>query len=44
MREALGRGRDEDIVDWYVGIKRREWSRYHEQVSPWEVNEYLSLM
>lgn len=44
MREALGRGRGEDIVDWYVGIKRREWNRYHEQVSPWEVNEYLSLM
>ena len=44
MREALGRGRDEDIVDWYVGVKRREWNRYHEQVSPWEVNEYLSLM
>ena len=44
MRDALGKGRDEDIVDWYVAIKRREWDRYHEQVSPWEVNEYLNLM
>lgn len=43
MREALGRGRDEDIVDWYVNVKRNEWNRYHEQVSPWEVEQYLGL-
>jgi glutamine synthetase len=42
MREALGRGRDEDYVDYFVRVKRDEWSRYHEQVSPWEVREYLT--
>ncbi len=42
MREALGRGRDEDYVDYFIRVKRDEWSRYHEQVSPWEVREYLT--
>jgi glutamine synthetase len=42
LRAALGRGRDEDIVDWMVGVKRDEWHRYHEQVSAWEVKEYLT--
>jgi glutamine synthetase len=42
LREALGRGRDEDYVDYFVGVKRQEWSRYHEQVTAWELNEYLT--
>jgi glutamine synthetase len=42
LREALGRGRDEDYVDYYVRVKRDEWNRYHEQVTPWEINEYLT--
>ena len=42
LRAALGRGRDEDYVDYYVGVKRDEWSRYHEQVTSWEVREYLT--
>ncbi len=42
LRAALGRGRDEDVVDWIVGIKRDEWHRYHEQVTDWEVREYLT--
>jgi glutamine synthetase len=42
LRAALGRGRDEDYLDYFVGVKREEWSRYHEQVTPWELNEYLS--
>ncbi len=42
MREALGRGRDEDYVDYFVRVKRGEWTRYHEQVTPWEINEYLT--
>ena len=37
LRTALGRGRDEDYVDYYVRVKRDEWFRYHEQVTPWEV-------
>ncbi|MSO94595.1 MAG: type III glutamate--ammonia ligase [Thermoleophilia bacterium] len=42
LRAALGRGRDEDYVDYYVAVKRREWSQYHEQVTPWEIREYLT--
>jgi len=42
LRTALGRGRDEDYVDYFIRVKRDEWNRYHEQVSPWEVTEYLT--
>ena len=42
LRAALGRGRDEDYVDYFVRVKRDEWFRYHEQVTPWEVREYLT--
>jgi glutamine synthetase len=42
IREALGRGRDEDYADYYIGVKRNEWNRYHEQVTPWEIKEYLT--
>jgi glutamine synthetase len=42
LRAALGRGRDEDVVDWIAGIKRDEWHRYHEQVTDWEHREYLT--
>jgi glutamine synthetase len=42
LRSAFGRGRDEDIVDWIVRIKRDEWHRYHEQVTDWEIREYLT--
>lgn len=42
LRAALGRGRDEDYVDYYIRVKRDEWHRYHEQVTPWEIREYLT--
>jgi glutamine synthetase len=42
LRAALGRGRDEDYVDYYVRVKREEWFRYHEQVSAWEIREFLT--
>jgi glutamine synthetase len=42
MREALGRARDEDYVDYYLRVKREEWNRYHEQVTRWEIQEYLT--
>jgi glutamine synthetase len=42
LREALGRGRDEDYVDYFIHVKRDEWTRYHEQVTPWEIKEYLT--
>jgi glutamine synthetase len=42
LRRALGRARDEDYVDYFIRVKREEWSRYHEQVTPWELKEYLT--
>jgi glutamine synthetase len=42
LRRAFGRGRGEDYVDYYARVKRDEWSRYHEQVSAWEIDEYLT--
>jgi glutamine synthetase len=42
LREALGRGRNEDYVDYFIRVKREEWNRYHEQVTPWEITEYLT--
>jgi glutamine synthetase len=42
LREALGRARDEDYVDYFIKVKRDEWTRYHEQVTPWEIKEYLT--
>ncbi len=42
LREALGEARDEDYVDYFIKVKRDEWTRYHEQVTPWEIREYLT--
>jgi len=42
LRAAFGRGRDEDYVDYYIRVKREEWFRYHEQVSQWEIKEFLT--
>jgi glutamine synthetase len=42
LREALGAGRGEDYLDYYARVKRDEWFRYHEQVTPWEIKEYLT--
>jgi glutamine synthetase len=42
LRAGLGAGRDEDYVDYFIQVKLDEWSRYHEQVTPWEIREYLT--
>jgi glutamine synthetase len=42
IRAALGRARDEDYVDYFIRVKRDEWDRYHERVTPWEIAEYLT--
>ena len=42
IREALGRCAKEDYVDYFLRVKRDEWDRYHEQVTPWEIREYLT--
>jgi glutamine synthetase len=43
LRAALGHAIDEDYLDYYVRVKRREWASYHEQVTPWELERYLTL-
>jgi hypothetical protein len=43
IREALGNTGSEDYVDYFVKTKQDEWQAYHEQVTPWEVNRYLTL-
>ena len=43
LRAALGRGRDEDYLDYYVACKRREWQQAHEQITQWELDRYLQL-
>jgi glutamine synthetase len=42
LREALGHARGEDYIDYYARVKRDEWFRYHEQVTDWEIKEYLT--
>jgi glutamine synthetase len=42
LRKAFGRGREEDYLDYFIRVKRDEWARYHEQVTPWEIKEYLT--
>src|SRR5438093_1570398 len=42
IRQALGEARNEDYVDYFIRVKREEWNRYHEQVTPWEIKEYLT--
>ena len=32
-----------DYIDYYVKTKQAEWAAYHEQVTPWEVKNYLTL-
>jgi len=43
IREALGKTASEDYIDYFVKTKQDEWNAYHEQVTPWEVNRYLTL-
>jgi glutamine synthetase len=43
LRAALGRGRNEDYLDYFVRCKRREWTQAHEQITQWELDRYLQL-
>ena len=43
LRAALGDCGSEDYVDYYVGVKQREWQEAQEQVTPWELERYLQL-
>jgi glutamine synthetase len=43
LREALGHTPHGDYIDYFVDVKQREFKEYHDRVSDWEVNKYLSL-
>ena len=43
LRDALGAGRHEMYVDYFVQTKRQEVQEAHEQVTPWELERYLQL-
>jgi glutamine synthetase len=43
MRKAFGNTGSEDYTDYYITTKHEEWAAYHEQVTPWEINRYLTL-
>ena len=43
IRAGLGRGKDEDYVDYFVRVKQREFREWHDQVTQWEVDRYLQL-
>jgi glutamine synthetase len=43
LRDALGKTRDGDYLDYYVEVKRREVQAAHEQITQWELDRYLQL-
>jgi len=43
LREALGKTRDGDYIDYYAQVKRDEFRAWHSAVSGWEVSRYLTL-
>ncbi|MEA2196987.1 MAG: glutamine synthetase [Solirubrobacteraceae bacterium] len=43
LRDALGKTRDGDYLDYFVEVKRREVQAAHEQITPWELERYLQL-
>lgn len=42
LRAALGKTPEGEYIDYYAAIKRAEFLEYHAQVSPWEINRYLT--
>jgi glutamine synthetase len=43
LRAALGKVNGEDYVDYFAQVKRDEFYAYHQAVSSWEVDRYLTL-
>jgi glutamine synthetase len=43
LRDALGKTRDGDYLDYFIEVKRREVQAAHEQITPWELDRYLQL-
>ena len=44
LRQALGKTRDGDYVDYFIEVKQREWQASHEQITQWELDRYLSVV
>ncbi|SFG40808.1 glutamine synthetase [Desulfotomaculum arcticum] len=40
--EVLGEALGSDYISLYLQVKRREWDEYHNTVSDWEVERYLT--
>ena len=44
LRSTMGTGRDGDYVDYFAAVKRAEFRAVNDQVSPAEIDRYLTLM
>jgi glutamine synthetase len=44
LRDGLGKTPDGDYVDYFVTVKRAELNAAHAEVSPWEIERYLSAV
>jgi glutamine synthetase len=38
LQQALGK----EYAAYYVGVKREEWRQYHQSISQWERDKYLT--
>ncbi len=41
--QVLGQALGSDYLKLYLQVKRREWDEYHNTVSDWEVERYLTV-
>ncbi len=44
LREGLGKTPEGDYVDYFVATKRAEVRSSHAEVTPWELDRYLSAI
>jgi glutamine synthetase len=44
LRSALGKTPDGEYIDYFAAVKRAEFFEFHSQVTPWEVERYLTLV
>jgi len=40
IRDAVGK----EFIDYYIKIKKQEWTEYHNTVSQWEIDRYLTYL
>jgi glutamine synthetase len=39
VKESLG-----PIAAEFIQLKRAEWNEYHRQISPWEIDRFLTML